>query len=809
MEIVRRKKNKNYEILAPAGSIEALYAAVQNGTDAVYLSGKDFGARKFASNFSDEELRQAITYCHIRDVEVYVTVNTLVLNHEFDKLKQYIDFLYTIGADAVIVQDIGVLDYVRKTYPDFEIHCSTQMSVQTVEDIKYLESLGVSRVVLGREMSLKDIRRAKKETGVELEVFVHGALCISVSGQCLMSSMIGGRSGNRGSCAQPCRQKYALYNVSQKETYISLKGDYLLSPRDLCVLKDIKTVIDAGAYSLKIEGRMKSAEYVATVVRAYRLMAEGLYAGKPVDVHALEKELKVFNRGFTKGHLFGESGSNLMSMSSPGNQGYYLGKVVAYNKKSGKVTVFLSSEINRNDEIQIRRNDEIVGGRVERLEHRGAAVKQCHAGQTCEINFKHVCTKGEDVYKTYDEEFMKLSRQTFHKEFLKIPVSIKASIRRGSNISCSLSDGNNTVMEETDLLPQEAVNRSITVEEIKTQLSKLGGTPYKVENIEIELDEGLSVSIKHINDVRRRLAEKLDEKRAAKFNRESKLPVGFETSIPKKVPRKIGLTYSAGNIHQLKKLMDIGADTIYYKDLETLNSAVEAAGKTNFKGKVIPEIFKLTSDEDLKKYKSLIVNLQLDTVLIQSVGHINIFHELNMIADFNLNVVNDTSYNFYMNSNFERITLSPELNLSQISAMKIVPERSEILGYGYVPVMAMKHCVISTALHKEKNCGLCYRDSYCLTDKLNERFKIVRRYQCNTEIYNSKILMLMEYSKALESKGVGYFRLNFLDETPEEVEMIVHMHRKHLASELAAADYDKINQLKGSGVTSGHINRGI
>lgn len=249
---------KDYEILAPAGTYEALMAAVQNGADAVYLSGKDFGARKFAGNFDRDELQEALSYCHVRNVSLYLTVNTLVFNHEMNSLLEYLDFLYINGVDAVIVQDMGVLQLVRKYYPDLDIHCSTQMSVQTVEDIKYLESLGVKRVVLGREMNLDQIRQAKVETSVQLEVFVHGALCISVSGQCLMSSLIGGRSGNRGRCAQPCRQKYSLYNEDTKEVMTSLHGDYLLSPKDLSTLEEISQVVKAGAYSLKIEGRMKN-----------------------------------------------------------------------------------------------------------------------------------------------------------------------------------------------------------------------------------------------------------------------------------------------------------------------------------------------------------------------------------------------------------------------------------------------------------------------------------------------------------------------------------------------------------------------
>lgn len=802
-----------YEILAPAGSFEALQAAVQNGANAVYLSGKDFGARKFANNFSNEELVEAIKYCHIRGVDVYVTVNTLILNQELDKLKKYIDFLYTSGVDAVIVQDIGVLNYIRNTYTDLEVHCSTQMSVQTVEDIKYLESLGANRVVLGREMTVEDIRRAKKETDVELEVFVHGSLCISVSGQCLMSSMIGRRSGNRGSCAQPCRQKYSLYNGDTDEKYISQLGDYLLSPKDLYTLEEITEVIGAGAYSLKIEGRMKSPEYVATVVNAYREVIESSFLEKHVNMDVLEKELKIFNRGFTKGHLLNHSGQNLMSMESPANQGYYLGTVLRYDNKAKRVSITLDTDLNHNDEIQIRRKDESIGGRVEKLELKGKVVKDCKKGQTCEVNFKHNCKPGEKVYKTFDTQFMKLKRQSFINESLEIPVEIDATILEGTPITCNISDVKNNIELITDIVPQRAIKRALTAEDVKNQLSKLGGTPYNVSKINLNLGEGLALSIKDLNGIRRVLVEKLDQKRIEKYNRQSKLIKEPKPNIPKRaqseVKTNIELTYSVSNIRQLKRLIELGAQIIYYKDLETLEEAVNLTNESKFRGKLVPEIFKLIPDEGLEKYKKQISRLKLDTVLFQSYGHIIKFNEFNLIGDYNLNIVNDLAYDFYIKSNFPKITLSPELNLSQIIAMGLDPGKTEILGYGYLPVMAMKHCVISTTLNKGKNCGLCYKNSYSVIDRMGEGFKIKRRYKCNTEIHNSRKIMLIEHYEKLEKARVGFFRLNFLDETPEELEIIVDIHRKYINSQLSPQDEKNLEAIKNSGVTHGHLNRGI
>lgn len=755
---------------------------------------------------------QAIEYCHIRGVKVFVTLNTLVLNNEFDKLKEYIDFLYTSGVDALIVQDIGVLTYVREIYPDFKIHCSTQMSVQTVEDIKYLESLGVSRVVLGREMTIEDIKRAKRETGVELEVFIHGALCISISGQCLMSSFIGGRSGNRGSCAQPCRQKYILYNVDKNEKYPSAKGDYLLSPKDLWTIEEMQKIIDAGVYSLKIEGRMKSPEYVAATVRVYNKVLRQI--GGDLDLENLEKELKVFNRGFTKGHLFGETGSKLMSMLSPGNQGYYLGKVVKYDRKREKLTLFLEEDLNQNDELQIPRKEGSVGGRVEKLELEGKVVKNCSKGQVCTVNFKHYCKPGELVFKTYDEKRMKELRETFANENVEIPVSIEISIKKDREIISMITDGNHTVEFSTGIIPEPAINKELTEEDIQKGLGKTGGTPYKLVNLKVDLDPCLSLPMKEINGIRRELLERLSEKRKNKYQRESKLKLGLTLNREKTKKENDGkngglkLTFSINNLEGLKALIEMGVDALYYRDLETLGKGIALGKELGFKGKIIPEIFKTVTDKELKKYKAMIKALDLDTVLIQSYGHISFFEEFNLIADFTLNIVNDYSYNFYLDNNFNRITLSPELNLTGISKMDLDRNKTEILGYGYIPVMTTKHCVISTVLEKGKNCQMC-RERMGLLDKIGEIFPIEKKYNCITEIYNSKKILLIEDWKKLVKAGIGYFRLNFLDESPREIKKIVLLHQRFIKGQMEEEDISTLQKLKKAGFTKGHLNRGI
>ncbi|NMA57295.1 peptidase U32 family protein, partial [Clostridium cochlearium] len=290
---------KKVELLAPAGSIDSLYAAVQSGADAVYLGGSKFSARAYASNFNEEIMRKAVDYCHIYGVKVYVTVNILLKEKELKEALEYIRYLYNIGVDALIIQDTGLFYLIKKYFPDFEIHASTQMTIHNIQGAKLLQEVGFERIVLARELSIEEIRNISNNLKVETEVFVHGALCICYSGQCLMSSLIGGRSGNRGRCAQPCRLPYTIVNNKNNEK----KSGYLLSPKDVCTIENVEDFILSGAHSFKIEGRMKRPEYVAGVVKSYREVIDSFYNGniKEIDYKLKTKNLlKLFNReGFS------------------------------------------------------------------------------------------------------------------------------------------------------------------------------------------------------------------------------------------------------------------------------------------------------------------------------------------------------------------------------------------------------------------------------------------------------------------------------------------------------------------------------
>ncbi|MEA4825238.1 MAG: peptidase U32 family protein [Clostridium sp.] len=347
------------ELLAPAGSMESIYAAVQNGADAVYIGGTKFSARAYASNFDEENMIRALEYCHLYNVKVYVALNILIKEEEVNEALEYIKFLYKIGVDALIIQDTGIAELIKRNFPDFEIHASTQMTVHNGEGAILLNELGFKRIVLSRELSLKEIKYISKDLGIETEVFIHGALCICYSGQCLMSSIIGGRSGNRGRCAQPCRLPYEIINKKSG----SIKKGYILSPKDICTLENIKDIIESGASSIKIEGRMKRPEYVAGVVSAYRKAIDEAYntlgvsdskanskdnALEKFNLQSEEKKLlQLFNRqGFSKAYMYGNVGKDMMAYNLPKNTGVMLGKV---NKD---LTIKLEENINLQDGIR-------------------------------------------------------------------------------------------------------------------------------------------------------------------------------------------------------------------------------------------------------------------------------------------------------------------------------------------------------------------------------------------------------------------------------------------------------------------------
>jgi putative protease len=522
------------EVLAPAGSFEALVAAAESGADAVYFGGTQFSARQYADNFNDEQLARAIDYLHVRGVKAYVTINTLLYDQEISEALHLAARAYSLGADAFIVQDLGLAGALKRLFPDVELHASTQMTVHNPQGCSALSAMGFSRVILARELGLSDIR-AIREAGakVDLEVFVHGALCFCYSGQCLMSSMIGGRSGNRGRCAQPCRLEYRLVNLGSRRPAAGLRLNegHLLSPSDLCLIECIPDLARAGVVALKIEGRMKRPEYVATVVKAYRWAVDTFLESGSIPRERLSKvldELSVtFNRGFTRGYFLGQPAADLMSPGRPSNRGSYIGRVSRLTRDGSnyRIELRLEGELSRGDGIEVWVSR---GGRVaktvEELFIDGRMVQWAQRGDTVQVGIHGAAGVGDRVFKTLDARVAREARRAFvsQRAQRQLPVEFVAEARLGDRFQLTVTDRDgNSAMYASDYVVEPAERHPSETDEIKANIARTGNTPFRPDGIIITMDSGVMVPRSVVNECRRECLKKLESIRSQSHRREA------------------------------------------------------------------------------------------------------------------------------------------------------------------------------------------------------------------------------------------------------------------------------------------------
>jgi putative protease len=537
------------ELLAPAGSKEALIAAVENGADAIYFGGPAFSARHDAA-LTHNELEWAIDYAHINKTKAYVTVNTLIKDSELEEASEYLQFLCNAGADAVLVQDIGILRLLKDQLPQFPVHASTQMTIHNIEGVRYLENMGVKRIVLARELSLEEIRRIKSHTNIEIEVFIHGALCFSYSGQCLFSSMTGERSGNRGYCSQPCRRKYSIDGA---------KG-HLLSPKDLNVSEQIGRLIESGIDSFKIEGRLKHPEYVAGVVRIYRSLIER-YLEKPADFQVSFDEKhtlrQLFNRGFTQGYFFKNPGSDLMSRQQPHNQGTYLGQVVKYDRERKFAYIHIEQPLRIGDGIGTQGRG--TGTTVRSMYINNQSVESTPACATVKIPMEKTVYRNETVFKTYDFKLMESFR--IKNIMKKIPIQMSFKVKHGEPVVLCITDGENEVTLNGDI-PDKAKGTQISEDSIIQQLKKLGNTVFKAGNIIVDLEDDIFIPISQLNFLRRMPVKKLEEKRTKNWKRICIKPEIILDS--QEIQTKPLLSVNTCSLETFEAAVDGGADVVYF-----------------------------------------------------------------------------------------------------------------------------------------------------------------------------------------------------------------------------------------------------
>lgn len=786
------------ELLAPAGSMIALKAAINNGADAVYIGGKSFSARKFASNFTDEEIIQAIQYVHLRNKKIYVTVNTLIDEKEIWEAINFINFLYINGVDAVIVQDIGLCKLIAENFPDLDIHASTQMTINNLEGFKLLEDMGVKRVVVARETPLSEIKRMRDNTNIEIEAFIHGALCFSYSGQCLMSSLIGGRSGNRGACAQPCRKKYCICESGKK---VESDAKYYLSTRDLNTIDYLEELIKAGVTSFKIEGRMKRPEYVAIACSAYR---KGL-DGELIDDDDKKNLYEIFNRKFTKGIMLGDYGANLMAIDRPNNRGVVIGKVIESNNYMAKVK--LLDKISAGDGLEFLNIKRETVGLTSKFEG-------C-ANDIIEFDIKNIKNKS-NVIRTSNKKLIDKAIKSYEVEN-KIPISLIVKLKKGKKAKLEFNLDDHKIEVVSKEMVEEAKNMPLNYQLLKKQLSKLGNTPFYLENLECEIDEDAFLDIKLINEMRREAISKILNKitniqgRKEIYLKETLME--SKTHTKKKSKPKLEVKISSQR--QFDEIDFSKINRIIFDFKENIEQNLLKAKMNNIETYLSTDV--IVYEREIKDFNFTIeaLNDSLDGIAVSNLGMLyNILHNFDkkILADIGLNIFNSYSANLLINKGIDTIVLSPELNLSQIKNMtdKIKGDVSYAV-YGYLPAMVTRSCPFATVKGciDEKNCYSCnYRSGHYLKDEKGYFFRVEKKTGYSV-IYNSMPLMILEEIKEINKAGIDWFRLNFTSE--QSIDEIIDIYHEFLNEKITKKEVGDFLEdfKKKQQITKGHINRGI
>ena len=793
------------ELLSPVGNFECLKAAVQNGANAVYFGASSFGARAFAGNFDDEDLNNAINYAKLRGVKTHLTLNTLIKENEFEEAYNLAKKAYKFGIDAIIVQDLGLAIKLIHDFPDIEIHSSTQMTTHNLEGVLQLQKLGFKRSVLSRELSIDEIQYISQNSNIDLEVFIHGALCISYSGQCLLSSMIGGRSGNRGKCAQPCRLPW----VVKKRPGPDLTPSYLLSPRDLCGLEFIPALIEAGITSLKIEGRMKSPEYVATVTRIYRKYIDLAYNNQKkyvIDDKDKQDLLQVFNRGgFSSGHLSNEENHKLIFPDRQNNMGIYLGKISKYNSSKGIVSCKLENNVDLGDSISFE--NENTKYTISELINKNINVKS--ANQNDFISFgrmKGNIKVGDKIYKINSKSLLENAKLSYSKEYIKQDLNCNIQIKNNAPILVEIHCPNfNKKIEFTyNYIPQLSQNQPLTKEKIINQFNKTIDTPFAFKEFNIFLDDNLFLPISVLNELRRIGIEKIETAITDAFKRnpintyKSQKNCIYNSSSNLKISLLLNVLDLHCNYNLLKKVDRLYIPLKYFGDKNYFEIITLLSCKFNVYI-YMPTILRKNYIDKTKKIVDDSLNkFKIKGIVISHISQIDLFRHLeniDLIGNYTLNIYNSNSINALKNMDINTVTASPELDeqgFIQLLSSSSLPK--ELIVYGNIPVMTTNYCFLGKSNKCYKECKhLCLDDSkYYLKDRLGMLFRVIpNNSQTITTIYNSKTTSI-EY----KNYNIDFARIDILDENIDKINTIIDNVQKDI-------------RFEGKDFTNGNLKREI
>lgn len=739
------------ELLIPAGNMECLKIAIHSGADAVYLGGKKFGARAYANNFTDEELVEAIGYAHIYGVKIHVTVNTMMHEDEIYDALEYLRFLYENGVDAVIVQDIGLISLARKYLPNLPIHASTQVHNTNKDEVKLLEDLGVERVVFARELSVEEIEAI--DTKLEKEAFIHGSLCVSYSGNCLFSSMLMNRSGNRGECAQICRLPFKLY---RNNDLVPTKGEYLLSPRDLNTSNNLKKILDSSIYSLKIEGRMKSPEYVGCVTKLYRDLLDKYYSKKELipNPEYLEDLSVIFNRKYTEGYILGTSNDDFINDDTSNHQGVKLGTVV--NTDEDFIYIKLERDLHQGDGIRfVSINEGMVCNYIYDLKTN--LINGGKIGDTILLDNKFNVKKGEVINITVDTYIKDKYMNPMKK---RIPLDVKVIAKLNKRIILQVTDGKNNVEVSYGAIVS-ANSRPVTKDDIILHLDRLKDTAYSINKIEVDMDDNIFMNLRDINEVRRMAVEELDKER-------SKPPYevvinDFDELLPEDNILPTCISLLARTEEQVKCALENGVDRVYVTD------------------KFIYNKFKDKKNIFFRTYR---VNDNTNTDISTLCTELGALYKHHGIGDYFLNVSNHATLD-YLSKYSKLLTLSIELDSKEVyDIMQYYnfKKNVEVVVYGYPELMITKYCILKHTVNKDEKCHACMDSfKYYLMDRNGEKYRILTDYEIHlSHIMNYKAIDRIDEMEEYNRAKVNNYRIELLDENYQDTLNIIRRVKNNI-----------------------------
>ncbi len=786
---------KRVEILSPAGSYESLKAAIAAGADAVYIGGTRFGARAYANNLTEEELLEAIDYVHLHGKKIYLTINTLLKEHELStELYDYLLPYYKQGIDAVIVQDIGVLTYIKEQFPDLPIHASTQMTITNVLGAQFLKSLGAERIVTAREMQLSEIEEIAKNTDLEIESFVHGALCYCYSGQCLYSSLIGGRSGNRGQCAQPCRLPYRTGNLKDTQ--------YVLSLKDICTLEYIPELVEAGIDSFKIEGRMKKPEYVALVTAMYRKYVDLYlkYGKKAFRVEEKDSEMlmDLYNRGgFHGGYYHTKNGREMLSLERPNHAGVPALQVMKC--KGRNVTVKAIVDIHKGDVIELPDGAETFTFGTDVLKGQTTTITT-HKNQKFSQNHILNRTRNKSLLQWIKTSIIDSKRK------MKMNGRLNLSVKEASRL---LIEYNDYTVEVTGEKAQEALNQPMNAERVQKQMRKTGNTLFEFDKLEIELDGNLFMPMQVLNELRRTGIEALEKRILSEYRREGKQKV-LHTAVSEEGQNSMPMYVYVEDLEQWEEALNFEYAERIYLDCNALNKAwlnsdvSNIIDRTHQSGKQIylgmPHVFR---EETIRKYEEAYENIfeaSWDGVLIRNYESYvflkNHGYAGQIVTDYNLYQFNQYAKEFWKNEMIESTTAPLELNFRELKEVGV--ENSELVVYGYFPMMVSAQCVKKTTEGCKKQKGTCF-----IKDRYNKQFAVKNHCDyCYNIIYNTAPVVLTDQKMEIIELNPKAIRLHFTTENRQSMRKIMELYNEvfYKGGQAIEPDFE---------FTRGHFKRGI